>query len=198
MKPLAPFAILAGVLMSVWSPTAASAAPILLTDDELAAQRGGLRTPSGLEIGFAASLRTLIDGRLVLATRLTWTDRGVKTQQVAGSSEVAAAPSGATATVPAQTTSPTQVAAASASPGGFTATVPGETGGVTQVVQNFSGGQITNVVMNTASNRTIRQDTAITLVVPMLAGLQHQVTADRLAAALQSALGSALRNKSGP
>ena len=198
MKSLAPFAILAGALMSVWTPMAASAAPTLLTDDELAAQRGGLRTPSGLEIGFAASLRTLIDGRLVLATQLTWTDRGVKTQQVAGPSDATTAPSGITATVPGQTSGPTQIAAVSASPGAFTATVPGETGGATQVLQTFSGGQITNVVMNTASNRTIRQDTAITLVVPMLAGLQHQVTADRIAAALQSALGSALRNRSGP
>jgi hypothetical protein len=174
MKPPAAFVALAGALVSAWFPIAASAAETRLTDDELADQRGGLRTPSGLEIGFAASLRTLIDGRLVLATRLTWTDQGVKTQQVADSGDV------------------------TASPGGFTATVPGQTGGATQVVQGFSAGQITNIVMNTASNRTIQQDTAITLVIPMLAGLQQQVAADRIAASLQSALGSALRNRSGP
>jgi hypothetical protein len=197
MKPLAPFAFLAGVLMSVWSPIAASAAETLLTDDELADQRGGLRTPSGLEIGFAASLRTLIDGRLILATRLTWTDRGVQTQRVAASSDATTSPGGVTATVPGQTSGATQVAA-TPSPGGFTATVPGETGGATQVMQNFSGGQITNVVLNTASNRTIRQNIDITLVIPLLAGLQHQVSADRLAASLQSALGAALRNRSGP
>jgi hypothetical protein len=174
MKPLAAFAVLAGLFMSAWSPIAASAAETLLTDDELADQRGGLRTPSGLEIGFAASLKTLIDGRLVLATQLTWTDRGVQTQHIAGSADV------------------------TASPGGFTATVPGQTGGATQVVQTLSADRITSVVLNTASNRTIRQDTDITLIVPQLAGLLHQVVGDRLAASLQSALASALRNRSGP
>jgi hypothetical protein len=220
MKPLAAFVVLAGALMSVWSPIAASAAETLLTDDELADQRGGLRTPSGLEIGFAASLRTLIDGRLVLATRLTWTDRGVQIQQVVGSSDVTASPAGVTATAPGQTSGAPQVAVAAspagvtatapgqasgapqvavaASPGVFTATVPGQTGGATRVLQNLSAGQITNVILNTASNRTIRQDTDITLVVPMLALLQQQVAADRVAASLQSALGFALRNRSGP
>jgi len=174
MKRFATLAILAGALMSLWSPFAATAAERLLSDDELADQRGGLQTPGGFEVGFGASVRTFVDGQLVLETRLTWTDRGVQTQRIAGAGDVAALP------------------------GDFSATIPGVTGGATQVLQNLSAGRIANIVLNTASNRTIRQDTDITLVVPQLAGLQRQVTTDRIAASLQSALGSALRNRSGP
>lgn len=174
MRRLAVLAALAGALVSVLSPLSATAAATRLTDDELADQRGGIQTPTGLEIGFGASVRTFIDGQLILETRLTWTAQGVQTQQIAGAPD------------------------AITRPGEFTITVPGQTGGSSQVLQDLSADRIVNVVLNTASNRSIRQDTDITLVVPQLADLRRQVIADRIAASLESALGSALRNKSGP
>ncbi|WP_372786938.1 hypothetical protein [Phenylobacterium sp.] len=174
MRRLAALAVLAGAVLSLGSPIAAMAAGTRLSDGELAEQRGGLQTPMGLEIGFGVSVRAFVDGQLVLETKLTWTDQGVQTQRVAGASD------------------------ATALPGGFTVTVPGQTGGATQVLQNLSADRIASVVLNTASNRTIRQDTDITLVVPQLADLQRQVAGDRIAASLQSAVGAALRSRPGP
>jgi hypothetical protein len=154
----------------------AAAAPPTLSDPELAAQRGGLQTPNGFEIGFAATVRTYVDGQLALETHLAWTDQGVQTARVDGAGQALASPPGTT----------------------FTATIPGSAGGTTQVSQDFSPNRIANVVLNTASGRTIRQDTDITLVVPQLADLQRQAVADRMAASLQSALGTALRTRSAP
>jgi hypothetical protein len=175
MKIPGALAITAGILAFVAPAAAAPPVGTPLSDTQLAEQRGGLQTPFGFDVGFGASVRTYVDGELVLETRLTWTDQGVQTERIIGAGEAVAG-----------------------SPGSFTVTFPGATGGATEVRQDLSANRIANVVLNTANGRTIRQDTDITLVVPQLADLQRQMAIDRTTASLQNALGTALRSRSGP
>lgn len=157
------------------TPAAGQVAGRRLDDVELAQQRGGLMTPLGLDIGFGASVRTYVDGRLALETRLAWTDHGIVTEKVGDLGPVAA---GATF-------------------GTWTASLPG-LGGNTQILHSLADGRIASVVVNSASNRDIRQDTSITLTLPQLPDLQRQFAADRIAASLQNALGLSLQGSTGP
>jgi hypothetical protein len=138
-----------------------------LTASELDKQRGGILTPLGYDVGFGAVVRTTIDGHVALESQLTWTAQGVRTT----SSAPAELPLG-----PA---------------------LAGTGAGATRVIHDLSENRIASVVLNAADNRTIRQDTSITLTIPRLAELQQQVAADRLTAALQSAVGLAVRDQAG-
>jgi hypothetical protein len=146
--------------------------PTPLTDEELDAQRGGLQTPFGFDIGFGAQVRTFIDGELRMETQLTWTAAGAQVIQTAG-----AAPGDPAITV-----------------GPWTDVLPDLTSGGIRVLQDVSGDRIASLVINTTNDRAIRQDTDITIALPQLAELQQQMAADRIAAALQTAVGLALRD----
>ena len=168
MKRIVGFAGLAGVLwLAAASPASTANA---LSDQELAAQRGGILTPTGLDIGFAANVRTYVDGALALETRLTWTDKGPVT-------ETTGALAGATAT---------------GLPGSWSVALPGVSGGSTQVLQDLSTGRIASVIVNSASNRNIRQETDITLTLPHLQEIQRGFAASRSVSNLQGALSLAL------
>jgi hypothetical protein len=154
-----------------------SAMPALsapMTNAELAAQRAGIMTPMGIELGFAADVRTSVDGRLALETRLTWTDQGVQTQRTGDLAGLA-----------------------DQSAGRWTGVVPGVGGGQTQIVQDLTNGRIASVILNSASNRNISQETNITLTLPQLSQLQQQVAAGHLSATLQNAMGLALQSSTG-
>jgi hypothetical protein len=69
---------------------------------------------------------------------------------------------------------------------GGSVSIPGQ-GGDTRVMQLIDPSRIAAVVLNTASNREIRQDTAITVVIPGLAGLQNQITQQKLGSQLNAA-----------
>lgn len=156
------------------APPLASAGPAALSDDELDGQRGGLRTPIGLDVGFGASVRTFVDGALVFESRLTWTEGGLRSEEVVND-------------LSSITGAPVRLGVL----GGIVANPPG---GATTVIHNLAMDRIANMVINTADNRTIRQETNITLVLPQLMEIQQRVAADRLASALQSSLGLALRD----
>lgn len=144
-----------------------------LDDAELDAARGGLMTPMGFEIGFGASVRTFVDGQLALETRLTWTQQGVNTERVFE---------------------------APLAPGvniGWGEGLPSLNGGDTRIIHDLTQDRIASLVINTASDRNIRQDTDITLRLPQLPQLQQQMAIDRVSAALQSALGFALSENAG-
>ncbi len=168
MRELAAFAGAAGFLWLVVAQPVQAAAP--LSNQELAAQRGGIMTPTGLDIGFAASVRTYVDGALALETRLTWTDKGPVTETIGGLAGVSAA----------------------GLPNSWSAVSPGLTGGSTQILQDLSSGRIASVIVNSASNRNIRQDTDITLTLPQLQDMQRGFAAGRIASNLQGALALAL------
>lgn len=157
--------------LALGAPIAAAgqAPPLALSNQALAEQRGGLQTPSGMTFGFGATVRTYIDGQVALETKLTWTDQGAQTQNLGTSS------------------------AGAALPGSWTDVLPGVGGGATTVTHTLAADNISSLVINTANNRTIRQQTDVTLVLPQLADLQRQAAGDRIAANLQTAVGLALR-----
>ena len=168
MSRLAAFGGLAGFLCLVVAQPAHAATP--LNNEGLAEQRGGIMTPTGLDIGFAASVRTYVDGELALETRLTWTDKGPVTQTTGGLAGISAA----------------------GPPNSRSAVSPGLTGGSTQILQDLSSGRIASVIVNSASNRNIRQDTDITVTLPQLQEMQRGFAAGRIASNLQAALALAL------
>jgi hypothetical protein len=157
--------ILAGLAavaaLAVASP-ALCAEPASLSEEALQDQRGGLATPLGVDIGFGASVRTYVDGTLALETRLTWTGEGAKSERVFDSGAVGALPTGLAAAAP-------------------VIVAPGSS-----VIHDLTENRIASVVLNTANDRSIRQDTDITLHLPQLPDLQQQIGAERLANALQA------------
>jgi hypothetical protein len=147
-----------------------------LDDHALADQRGGIQTPLGLDIGFGATVRTYVDGQLALESKLMWTDGGAAVEHPEGVS------------IPGVTTIT----------GGPTAGTPlSLPPGMTAVMHDLTSGRIGSVVVNTASNRTIRQTTDIVLTLPQLPQLQQQMARDRIVSQLQSSVGAALSTQAG-
>lgn len=135
-----------------------------LSDESLEARRGGIATPLGVDIGFGASVRTYVDGALALETQLTWTPEGARAERVF-ESDAARALTPETGGAPGL---PVMVA-------------PG-----TQVIHDLTGNRIASVVLNTGSDRTVRQETDISLHLPQLPDLQQRIAAERLAQSLQA------------
>lgn len=162
-----------GALCALAAGGAALAEPVPLEDAELAEVRGGLMTPIGIDVGFAADIRTYLDGELALETRLVWTDDGVSTQS--------SGPLGVTAT----------------GPGVWSVAVPGA-GGSTEILHDLSANRIVAVALNTASGRTLRQDADLTLTLPGLADLQSRIAAARFSQTLSAAVDLGLIRSGGP
>jgi hypothetical protein len=156
--------LLLAMLLSC-GPAFAQESAVPLDDEVLAAQRGGLLTPLGLDIGFGASVRTYVDGSLALETRLIWTAEGVLSERMF-ESEAAKALTADLAKV---------------DPGSPVSVAPGTT-----VIHDLSQGRIASIVLNTANDRNIRQDTDVTLHLPQLPDLQQRVLLERLSQALQA------------
>lgn len=175
MKPLS--CLIAMVVVMSAAPPPAWAEPALLTDAELDGQRGGLQTPLGFDIGFGASVKTFVDGTLALETRISWTDTGLRSEQVVNElSSIAGAP----------------VRLGALNDGALNSIAAG--GGATTVIHDLTMDRIASLIVNTADNRTIRQETDITLVLPQLIDLQQRIAADRLSSTLSSSLGLAMRD----
>ena len=101
-----------------------------------------------------------------------------------------AASSAASAT-PAATAAPVTVAAnapaAGAAPMVLTGVqIPGASGGLTQIFANIAGGQIQNVILNSASGQDITQNTNITMTIYNFAAWQQQVAQNMLSGRLAS------------
>lgn len=158
--------------------------PGSMTDPDLDRQRGGFMTPLGLDIGFGAVVRTTINGALALETRLTWDPgQGPPTKTVTAGAEsldLAAASAGGIH-LPANT--PQEWSGV---------VVPAGDGGATAVLHQLGASGITNMVLNTADNRDIRQDTDVTLTVPNLDALTKDALAAGVGTRLQDALGLAV------
>lgn len=144
------------------TPAAENPAPLDVAS--LEDHRGGIQTTLGLEIGFGASVKTYVDGSLALETTLTWTPEGVQTQRVFESAQVAALRGSGAAPAADQ---PVSVAAG------------------TQVIHDLSRDRIASVVLNTANDRVIRQETDLSLHLPQLPDIQHQLALERLGQGLQ-------------
>lgn len=148
---------------------------VLLNEFELKDQVGGLRTPSGIEFGFGAVVNTYVDGKLELQSQLTFTDHGAIKTDTAGMPGNGAG-SGITVT--------------GGLPGIF---LPADSGG-TVVLHDLGDGRIGSVVLNTADNRDIRQETILNLNIPDLQNFQKDVAGQVFSANLQDAVQRALVN----
>jgi hypothetical protein len=147
-----------------------------LTPEELREQVGGLRTPTGIEFGLGAIITTYVDGHQALQSHLTWTDQGV-----VETTDGAGALSGA---------SGSGINVGSTAPGLY---LPGENGG-TVVLHDLGDGRISSVVLNTADNRDIRQETVINLDIPQLQQLQQDYAGQKFQMNLQDSVSRALEN----
>ncbi|MGN6207855.1 hypothetical protein [Asticcacaulis sp.] len=152
----------------------ASVAP--LSPEELKEQVGGLRTPTGIEFGLGAIITTYVDGQQALQSHLTWTDQGVVETTDGGGSLAGAAGAG--------------INLGGSVPGLY---LPGENGG-TVVLHDLGDGRIGSVVLNTADNRDIRQETVINLDIPQLQQLQQDYAGQKFQMNLQDAVSRALEN----
>lgn len=179
MKPMISCLVASLVIVLAGAPPLASAETAILSDEELDGQRGGLRTPMGLDVGFGASVKTFVDGTLALETRITWTDTGLQSEQVVNAlSSIAGAP----------------VRLGTLSDGTLQSVTAGGMTGGTTLVHDLTMDRIASLVINTADNRTIRQETDVTLVLPQLVDFQQRIAADRLSSMLSSSVGLAMRD----
>lgn len=160
----------------LWAGPAHAQVGERLDEAALESYRGGLATPLGYDIGFGASVRTYVDGTLALETRLTWTAEGLRTDRLAESA--------ATGVDLSYGGIPRDLGASIAA-------------GSTRIIHDLTENRIASLVINTANDRTIRQETDITLHLPQFAQMQEQFAAERLASALQAAVGLAVRDAAG-
>jgi hypothetical protein len=152
-----------------------------LSDEELSGQRGGFMTPLGLEVGFGAIVRTTIDGALALEQTLTVTDQGVVRDVTAGALTpdlVAAAAAGGINLDP------------SANLAGVVS--PGADGGATAVLTDVGNNFLNSLVINTANNRQVTQDTQINLNIPAFSSFQQTAMGAQMLLRFDQELGSAL------
>lgn len=176
-------AIFLGFVASVGAANADPALGAPLSDEELAVERGGIQLPTGMEVGFGASVRTFVDGALVLESKLVWTDQGAMQSE--------AAPSLASQR---QTGQITLSDGAAQLPG---VAVSGD-GGSTVVLHELSAARIANVVVNTANNRDIRQEVQIDLAIPELSQFQQSAIQERASMRMMEAVGAALGDAARP
>ena len=153
-----------------------------LSEDELGAQRGGFMTPLGVEVGFGAIIRTTIDGALALETKMTWTENGAETSQSFG------APMSASTAASISATGGINLGPAS----GWSGIVSPGDGGATAVMHDLSDHAISSLIVNTANNRVIKQDTEINLQIPDFAAFQAETLSDQLRLRLNDSMGAAL------
>lgn len=165
MRPSIRSWLAAGALFaSIMATPALAQETAPLDDSAMETARGGLRTAQGLEIGFGASVKTYVDGRLALETKLTWTEAGAVSERAYVSDDAKALTPGA-----------------DTSARGPVTIAPGA-----QVIHDLTQNRIAGVVLNTGHDRTIRQDADITLHLPQLPDLQLQAMRERIGHALES------------
>jgi hypothetical protein len=158
--------------------------PEPLANGELNALRGGYISAGGYQFDFGVKLQTFVDGTLALASTLTLSDQGLAETRSANVP-------GAVPLSEAATRLPNLANIA-----GDGLVLEGN-GGVTVLVQDLSLSSIRNLVVNTANDRNIVQNAAVTLVVPNLQDLTQASSFNDLMSSLNQALDFGLLNSAG-
>ena len=151
-----------------------------LSDNELDDVRGGYLSAGGFTFDFGVVVQTMVDGSLALESKLSLGSNG------AVSSVTASDLPGATSFT---------IAGASGTGGpdlsGKGLVLSGN-GGLTTLIQELSQTSIRNLVVNTAQNRTITQNTDITILMPDLPQLRQAMSLQLVRTGLDQALNAGL------
>jgi hypothetical protein len=127
-----------------------------LPDDQLETYRGGFSILDGQELTFSASVRSYLDGALVLESQLAWSSAGLTSQNAQ------AQPSAL---------SPEMLTTLSAAGLDMHALTEGanvfiSADGQTMFWQNADNGHLANILLNTSDGRTLRQEINVDLGLP--------------------------------
>ena len=166
-----PSAILALALVALPAPAFAEDLPQRLSDEEMAAARGGF-TVAGMEISLGAEMRTYLDGQLAMKTIVNWNDDGPTSDQWV---------------------SPyLQPATASALAGGLAMNVNDQpvflaNDGQTALLQRIDG-RLQNLTFNTASGIDLRQEADISIAVSNYQAFQNAMAPSILMSGLADAI----------
>lgn len=177
---------LAPAVMATASLAEAPAGPQPLSDDELSDLRGGFITTNGFTFGFGVVIRTYVNEQLALKTQMTWTPTGPVTEQVRGDAP------GVTDLASALTSllnNGIDLSGISGTAGGV-ALVDGD--GATALIHNVTSGQLQNLIVNSASNRNLRQDMELNLYLPDAAAMQSASSAQQRVAQMTYDLNTTL------
>ncbi|MGE3250323.1 MAG: hypothetical protein AB7J28_10780 [Hyphomonadaceae bacterium] len=130
----------------------------IVAEEELSGMRGGFTTPAGLNINFAATINTFVDGQLALATELTFTQAGTVMQTQTGDLGQPLAEIAEETREQLNIPGVTDPAA--------TGVVLADEAGVTALVHRTVEGSFQNFVVNDANGRDIEQQIALTITLP--------------------------------
>jgi hypothetical protein len=150
-----------------------------VSDDELAEQRGGF-TVSGVEVRLGAEMRTYMNGELVLQTVVNWDQTAATTTQIVSG---------------ALSQSSMDALRAGYASGGAVQVKLGSTpvymanGGQTAIIQRTDGG-IQNVILNTASNVNLMQQTNATLDFAGYGAFKNNIMSMRTVSAIDAMIGA--------
>lgn len=159
--------------------------PAPVSDTELDHMRGGYLGADGLQFNFGALMTTMVNGQLAFQTQVTFTPAGPQVAQTVGTNVVqgASAANGTINGLNLQGFSPQEVALLN--------------NGATALVQKVTGGNVQNIVINSASNQNIQQSTQLQLQLPNFAQagqlFQQNLAMAHLMQNAQSALAAAPR-----
>jgi hypothetical protein len=150
-----------------------------LSDAELDSVRGGFVTTGGFTFAFGAVVSTYVNGSLALQSTLNLNSQGSEVTNSYGSA----------AGVQPLSSAPVAGVNVAGLPGA--GVVIQGSGGETVVIQDVSPSQLVNLVINTANNQVIRQDTAITLTLGNLQAIEAAAAQAQVTSQIQNALASA-------